>query len=38
MVVPLSITAVISVLIGLYPSFFMRFVQAVFPALNHAIS
>ncbi len=27
MVVPLSITAVISVLIGLYPNFFMRFVQ-----------
>lgn len=38
MVVPLSITAVISVLIGLYPAFFMRFVQAIFPALNHAIS
>lgn len=27
MVIPLSITAVISVLIGLYPAFFMRFVQ-----------
>ena len=27
MVVPLAITAVISVLIGLYPAFFMRFVQ-----------
>jgi multicomponent Na+:H+ antiporter subunit D len=27
MVVPLTITAVISVLIGLYPGFFMRFVQ-----------
>ncbi len=38
MVVPLSITAVISVLIGLYPAFFMRFVQALFPAINHVIS
>jgi multicomponent Na+:H+ antiporter subunit D len=38
MVVPLSITAVISVLIGLYPAFFMRFVQALFPAITHAIS
>ena len=28
MVIPLSITAAISVLIGLYPDFFMRFVQA----------
>ncbi len=27
MVVPLAVTAVISVLIGLYPAFFMRFVQ-----------
>jgi multicomponent Na+:H+ antiporter subunit D len=27
MVIPLSVTAVISVLIGLYPGFFMRFVQ-----------
>jgi multicomponent Na+:H+ antiporter subunit D len=27
MVIPLSVTAVISVLIGLYPNFFMRFVQ-----------
>jgi multicomponent Na+:H+ antiporter subunit D len=27
MVIPLSITAVLSVLIGLYPAFFMRFVQ-----------
>lgn len=27
LVIPLSITAVISVLIGLYPAFFMRFVQ-----------
>ena len=27
LVIPLSITAVISVLIGLYPNFFMRFVQ-----------
>jgi len=32
MVVPLSITAVISVLIGLYPNFFMQFVQHLFPA------
>jgi len=31
MVIPLSITAVISVIIGLYPGFFMRFVQAVTP-------
>jgi multicomponent Na+:H+ antiporter subunit D len=38
MVVPLSITAVISVLIGLYPDFFMRFVQAIFPAINQVIS
>ncbi len=38
MVVPLAVTAVISVVIGLYPGFFMRFVQAIFPALNHAIS
>jgi multicomponent Na+:H+ antiporter subunit D len=30
MVVPLAITAVISVLIGLYPAFFMRFVQHLF--------
>ncbi len=30
MVIPLSITAVISVLIGLYPGFFMRFVQHLF--------
>jgi multicomponent Na+:H+ antiporter subunit D len=29
MVVPLSITAVISVVIGLYPQFFMRFVHAL---------
>ena len=29
LVVPLAVTAVISVLIGLYPGFFMRFVQAV---------
>jgi multicomponent Na+:H+ antiporter subunit D len=27
MVIPLTITAAISVLIGLYPNFFMRFVQ-----------
>jgi multicomponent Na+:H+ antiporter subunit D len=33
MVVPLAITAVISVLIGLYPGFFMNFVQKV---LSHA--
>jgi hypothetical protein len=31
MVVPLAITAVISVLIGLYPAFFMRFVQHLIP-------
>jgi multicomponent Na+:H+ antiporter subunit D len=30
MVVPLTITAIISVLIGLYPAFFMRFVQHLF--------
>ena len=30
MVVPLTITAVISVLIGLYPGFFMQFVQHLF--------
>ena len=30
MVIPLAITAVISVLIGLYPAFFMRFVQHLF--------
>jgi multicomponent Na+:H+ antiporter subunit D len=30
MVIPLSLTAVISVLIGLYPGFFMRFVQHLF--------
>jgi len=30
MVVPLTITAVISVLIGLYPAFFMNFVQKLF--------
>jgi multicomponent Na+:H+ antiporter subunit D len=30
MVVPLTITAVISVLIGLYPGFFMNFVQRLF--------
>src|SRR5512137_920010 len=29
MVIPLTITAVISVIIGLYPGFFMRFVHAV---------
>lgn len=29
MLIPLSITAVISVLIGLYPDFFMRFVKAL---------
>jgi len=29
MLIPLSITAVISVVIGLYPNFFMRFVQAL---------
>jgi multicomponent Na+:H+ antiporter subunit D len=29
MVIPLTVTAVISVLIGLYPAFFMRFVHAV---------
>jgi hypothetical protein len=28
-VIPLSITAVISVVIGLYPGFFLRFVHAV---------
>jgi hypothetical protein len=27
LVIPLSITAVVSVLIGLYPAFFMQFVQ-----------
>jgi multicomponent Na+:H+ antiporter subunit D len=31
LVIPLSITAVISVFIGLYPAFFMRFVQHVVP-------
>jgi len=31
MVIPLSVTAVISVLIGLYPAFFMRFVQHLIP-------
>jgi multicomponent Na+:H+ antiporter subunit D len=31
MVIPLTITAAISVVIGLYPSFFMRFAQAVIP-------
>ena len=31
MVVPLTITAVISVVIGLYPGFFMRFVQPLIP-------
>lgn len=29
MVIPLSVTAIISVVIGLYPNFFMQFVQAV---------
>ncbi len=32
MVIPLTITAVISVLIGLFPSFFMNFVQRLFSA------
>ena len=32
LVVPLAVTAVISVLIGLYPNFFMRFVQQLFSA------
>jgi multicomponent Na+:H+ antiporter subunit D len=32
MVVPLSITAVISVLLGFYPDFFMNFAKALFPA------
>src|SRR5579859_2803541 len=31
LVIPLSVTAVISVLIGLYPGFFMRFVQHLIP-------
>ncbi|MCX6884241.1 MAG: monovalent cation/H+ antiporter subunit D family protein [Verrucomicrobia bacterium] len=31
MVIPLTVTAVISVLIGIYPNFFMRFVQAIYP-------
>lgn len=31
MVIPLTITAVISVVIGLYPGFFMQFVKAVLP-------
>ncbi len=31
MVVPLSITAVISVLIGIYPDFFMQFAKALLP-------
>jgi multicomponent Na+:H+ antiporter subunit D len=31
LVIPLSVTAVISVLIGFYPDFFMRFAQALFP-------
>jgi len=30
MVIPLSITAVVSVLIGLYPAFFMQFVKHIF--------
>jgi multicomponent Na+:H+ antiporter subunit D len=32
MVIPLSITAVISVAIGLYPNFFMHFLQTLFPS------
>jgi multicomponent Na+:H+ antiporter subunit D len=31
MVVPLALTAVISVAIGIYPNFFMHFAQALFP-------
>jgi multicomponent Na+:H+ antiporter subunit D len=31
MVIPLTLTALISVLIGFYPGFFMRFAQAVLP-------
>ena len=34
MVVPLSITAVISVVIGLYPDFFMNFVQSAVLLMN----
>jgi len=33
MVVPLSITAVISVLLGIFPAFFMNFAKALFPGL-----
>ena len=32
MVIPLSITAAISVVIGFYPDFFMNFAKALFPA------
>jgi multicomponent Na+:H+ antiporter subunit D len=31
MVIPLSITAIISVVVGVYPEFFMRFAQAILP-------
>jgi multicomponent Na+:H+ antiporter subunit D len=31
MVIPLSLTAVLSVVVGLFPGFFMRFAQAVLP-------
>jgi hypothetical protein len=31
MVVPLCATAVISVLLGFYPDFFMNFAKALFP-------
>jgi type IV secretory pathway TrbL component len=31
MVIPLTITAAISVVIGFYPDFFMQFTQAVLP-------
>lgn len=33
MVVPLSITAIISVLLGIFPAFFMNFAKALFPGL-----
>jgi multicomponent Na+:H+ antiporter subunit D len=31
MVIPLSLTAILSVVVGLFPEFFMRFAQAVLP-------
>ena len=32
MVIPLTVTAVISVVIGIYPNFFLQFAHAVLPA------